>query len=240
MSKIVFPALGLRSFSCPRCGVYCPQKLYIINYAQNGISKTLIAFEEDAKNYRSIRFREEPGKPRKENIRDWDFYVTICSECEKYAIWENQKMLFPVKTDLPDPADDMPENIKKIYIEAAQVFKHSPRSSSALLRLAIETLIPQLPDYQITKKRLVDMIGELVAQGIPAHIQKALDSIRLYGNQGIHTAEIVEEDNGEIGTFLFALINRIVKELISDKKAIDEFYNSFPESKLAAIEQRDR
>lgn len=140
---------------------------------------------------------------------------------------------------LPEPAKDMPENVRKVYEEAAQVFKSSPRSAAALLRLGIETLLPQLPDYTITNKRLVGMIGELVEQGIPKHIQKALDSIRLYGNQGIHTAEIIDEDDAEVGIFLFALVNRIVQDLITDKKQIDDFYSSFPASKLEAIAKRD-
>lgn len=239
----------MNAFTCPRCGVLAPQELYQLNY---GIflhsDKTLIANKLDIELFRlSLKKEHEQnrlserksGNSFRNSIKDWELHLTICTHCEKYTVWENQNIIFPLHTSLPDPEKDMPENVKAVYNEAALVFKHSPRSAAALIRLAIETLIPQLPDFKITKRNLVDMIGELVKQGIPYHIQQALDGIRLYGNKGIHTAEIISEDDSEVSFFLFSLINRIVRELISDKKAIDEFYHSFPVSKLEAIKQRD-
>ena len=241
MSKYVQPSLERRSFTCPRCGVVCPQDLNKIKLSnQTGYLSAVKTPNEiyvDEENS-AIAVLQEENIPIDEKW-GWHLFITVCSECKKYAIWENKKMIFPIITDMPELAADMPEDVKRIYNEAALVFKHSPRSAAALVRLAIETLIPQLPDYQITKKQLVGMIGELVAQGIPKHIQQALDGIRLYGNQGIHTAEIISEDDGEVSVFLFALINRIVRELITDKKEIDAFYNSFPASKLEVITQRD-
>jgi hypothetical protein len=254
MSKTIQPTLEKRSFTCPRCGIVCPQELFRLEYSEAYRSpKTLHNIEDTNELYvnskkqaidqyilklkRDGKFQE--GLTYQLPDKAWDLYITVCTECERYAVWENGRMIFPFTSTLPEPAEDIPENVRMVYVEAAQVFKYSPRSSAALLRLAIEALLPQLPNYTINNKKLVGMIGELVAQGIPAHLQKALDSIRLYGNQGIHTAEIIDEDDTEIGIFLFELINVIVKELITDKKKIDAFYSSFPASKLAAIAQRD-
>jgi hypothetical protein len=245
MSNKVYPSVHRRSFNCPRCGVYCPQELYSLTYYSRYSGADPFLHSDHAENDQVssqylLEIKKHKQQTGKHLLKNWDLYVTVCTECKKYAIFENRIMIFPLTSELPDPAHDMPEDVKSIYTEAASIYHLSPRSASALLRLAIETLIPQLPDFTITKPMLVGMIGELVEQGIPKHIQKALDGIRLYGNHGIHTAEIIVEDDAEMGTFLFTLLNRIVQELITDKKEIDEFYNSFPESKLAAIAQRDK
>jgi hypothetical protein len=254
MSNKIQPTLEKRSFTCPRCGVVCPQELFRLEYSEafrgpktlHSILEENTKYVQTLKQYRDqyILSLKKVGKTEDDKHmvlpnKRWDLYVTVCLECERYSVWENGRMIFPFTSTLPEPSEDMPENVRMVYVEATQVFKYSPRSSAALLRLAIEALLPQLPNYTINNKKLIGMIGELVAQGIPAHIQKALDSIRLYGNHGIHTAEIVDEDDAEIGIFLFELINVIVKELITDKKKIEAFYSSFPASKLAAIAQRD-
>lgn len=134
----------------------------------------------------------------------------------------------------------MPKDVKKIYEEAQSVYEHSPRASSALLRLAIETLIPQL-EFGVNKTQsLFKMIGELVDKEIPTHIQEGLDAIRYYGNNGIHTAEIDMKDDRNSVIFLFNLCNLIVKELITEKKEIKEFYNLIPEKLRSSIDKRDK
>lgn len=246
MSKRVIPVLGRRSFNCPRCDVYCPQKLYKMIYekSQGSLNKALRALFEgtsgiDVQNAVEIKtFQQEISA--NERIREWDFYVTICSECEKYAIWENKKMIFPLKYEVQKPSEDMPDKVKEIYDEAANVYKHSPRAAAALLRLSIETLIPLLDGYTIKAKKLNNMIGELVAQKIPDHLQEALDIVRLWGNDGIHSAaEIDVNENSETVLFLFELVNVLVDELITRKKKIKSLFRTLPELKRNGIANRD-
>src|SRR5690625_6967486 len=107
-------------------------------------------------------------------------------------------MIFPVESSIAEPSPDMPKEMKDIYEEARQVYKFSLRASAALLRLAIEALIPLL-DYGIKKENnnLNKMISELVNKGIPDHIQQGLDKIRYYGKDSIHTDKINLEEKKE-------------------------------------------
>lgn len=83
------------------------------------------------------------------------------------------------------------------------------------------------------------MIGKLVGQDIPTHFQRGLDSLRYYGNNGIHTAEIDMQDDRETVVFLFKLCNMIVDELISKKKEVEDFYEILPERYRSSVEKRD-
>ncbi|MGP4060369.1 DUF4145 domain-containing protein [Halobacillus sp. H74] len=100
-------------------------------------------------------------------------------------------------------------------------------------------MIPQL-EYDIKKGILNEMIGELVKKEIPEHVQQGLDSIRVYGNEGIHPGEIDLNDDQDTVIFLFELINIMVEELIARKKKIKSFYSKLPPGKLKGINKRDR
>ena len=60
-----------------------------------------------------------------------------CLRCRQYFFWQEQRLVWPLKSGIPDPIDGCPEQIKQVYNEARAIFTHSPRASSALLRLAI-------------------------------------------------------------------------------------------------------
>ena len=49
-------------------------------------------------------------------------------------------MLFPWMTNLPEPNEDLSDDIKEIYNEARNIYRESPRASCALLRLAVQNL----------------------------------------------------------------------------------------------------
>lgn len=187
-----------------------------------------------------MRFASAGVPQQQEFIRDWHLDISVCGHCYKYTVWENTKIIFPYTTELPQPHEDMPEEVRGIYSESMGVFKHSPRASAALLRLAIETMIPQLEDYQIKKAKINTMIGDLVTKDIPQHVQQGLDAIRIYGNEGIHPGEIDLTEDEDTVLFLFDLINIMVEELITKKKKIQSFYEKLPVGKLKGILNRDK
>lgn len=84
------------------------------------------------------------------------------------------------------------------------------------------------------------MIHQLVQKDIPDHIQQGLDAIRIYGNDGIHSGEIVMGDNQETVEYLFELVNYMTEELITKKKKIKSFYEKLPLSKIESILKRDK
>jgi hypothetical protein len=140
---------------------------------------------------------------------------------------------------LPVPHEDMPENVKIDYEEARDVFPYSSRSAAALLRLAVQRLCKELGEKG---KNLDTDIGNLVAKGLPPHIQQALDIVRVIGNEAVHPGVINVRDNPEIAMGLFGLVNEIVENQLgssSKKKRIQEIYEKLPESQRNHIKNRD-
>jgi hypothetical protein len=84
-----------------------------------------------------------------------------------------------------------------------------------------------------------DDIKSLVAKGLEPEIQKALDVVRVIGNNAVHPGELDLTDDKAIATTLLTLINIIVDRRIAAKKHIDEMFQSLPERAREAIEKRD-
>ncbi|WP_461672468.1 DUF4145 domain-containing protein [Priestia megaterium] len=235
MDKYIDPSYRKIKFNCPRCKTLASHRWYKIEKSKPD-PRDLEIEEIDVSLYRP----RATGIIRTQKISfRWRLDVSVCQYCEEYIVWHNEDMVYPFKTDLPDSHEDMPPEVKIIYDEAVLVFKHSPRASAALLRLAIETMIPLLDYYEVEKGNLNTMISKLVARGIPEYIQQSLDTIRIYGNEGIHPGEIVLMDNQDTVSFMFELTNDMVEELITKTKKIKETYSKLPLSKIQAIFKRD-
>ena len=141
---------------------------------------------------------------------------------------------------IPKPHLDMPNAIVKDYEEARQVFSSSPRSSAALLRLAVQKLCKELGG---SGKNINDDIQFLVKEGLPSYIQQALDIVRIIGNEAVHPGEIDIDDTPEIARELFDILNEIIEEQISKPKKqaeIDKIYQNLPKNKLEGIKNRDK
>ncbi len=163
-----------------------------------------------------------------------------CDACSERTIFlisgQDEFQLFPDSlSDIPQPNEDMPEETKKIYLEAAKVFKDSPRASAALSRLAIDQLTLQFSD----KPNLNSRISDMVSNGLSPIIQKALDTVRVIGNNAVHPGTIDLNDNPELSLSLLELVNLIVDKQISEPKKIQEMYNRLPDKNLEAIKKRD-
>ena len=83
------------------------------------------------------------------------------------------------------------------------------------------------------------ILPNLVQKGLAASIQKALDSVRVIGNEAVHPGRIDLKDDSTTAAGLFRLVNIIVEQTISNQKHIDEFFEKLPEAKRKAIEKRD-
>ena len=148
----------------------------------------------------------------------------------------NGTLIFPESTTAPLPNPDMPEDVKEAYLEASLISTKSPRGAAALLRLAIQTLCVHLGQ---SGKHINSDIANLVKAGLPVQIQKALDIVRVVGNNAVHPGVIDLDDNPNTVQALFKLINQIVQDRITQPKEIDTLYSSLPEDTREAIEKRD-
>ncbi len=162
--------------------------------------------------------------------------VSECTHCGKWAFWFEERMVVPADVPVEPPHNDLPDDCKKYYTEAMNVFGQSPRSAAALLRLCIQNLMPHLGQ---SGKNVNDDIGSLVTAGLPVLVQKGLDFCRVVGNHAVHPGEIELEDTPEVALSLFNMINFIVEDRITRPREIETLYNQLPESNRKAIEERD-
>lgn len=146
-------------------------------------------------------------------------------------------MLYPLVSTAPSPNPDLPELIQVDFQEARQIVIHSPRGAAALLRLSIQKLSKHLGEKG---KNINNDIASLVKKGLPVKVQKALDTVRVVGNNAVHPGQLDLKDDTETASSLFSLVNIICDVMITQPKEVDKLYDELvpPEQKVA-IEERD-
>jgi hypothetical protein len=112
----------------------------------------------------------------------------------------------------------------------------SPRGAAALLRLGIQKLCKHLGE---TGENLNADIAALVKKGLDVRVQRALDVVRVIGNNAVHPGHIDLRDDRATAEKLFGLVNLIAELMISQPKHVQELYESLPEDARKAIERRD-
>ena len=173
---------------------------------------------------------------------DNGLHIGSCTHCQGRVVWfvdnTNRYMLWPIgMANAPLPHEDMPEDVKADYIESRNICTLSSRGAAALLRLAIQKLCKHLGE---SGENINADIGSMVKKGLPVQIQQALDVVRVTGNNAVHPGELRVEDNPEIATALFGLINLIVDNRIAEPKRIEALYTALPEGARRGIDKRDR
>jgi hypothetical protein len=146
-------------------------------------------------------------------------------------------MVYPGQIEVESPNNDLPDDIKVDYLEAANIMNQSSRGAAALLRLAVEKLVNGL---DAKGKDLNTKIGDLVSKGLSPKIQKSLDVVRFIGNEAVHPGQIDLNDSPEIAQTLFRLVNVIADDMITKPKEIDLIYDELvPENHKNGINKRD-
>jgi hypothetical protein len=209
------PSYGTSAFHCPNCGVYAHQRWSaVMDSVQHNVPEMQIARCEHC------------------TLKRGD------SAIHTFSVWYMQKMILPDTTTVAPPNPDLNADIIDIYNEARSIVNKSPRGAAALLRICLELLRKQLGQNE---RDLNKSIANLVADGMPAEIQQALDIVRVIGNKMLHPpGQIVLQDSAEIATFLFQAVNRIADVMITQRKLTQQFFDSLPQDSLDQIEKRDR
>jgi hypothetical protein len=168
-----------------------------------------------------------------------DKYRTCrCSRCGQFSFWVDGTLVFPTVKTAAAPNRDLPADIAADYEEARSVLTQSPRGAAALLRLCIQKLCKHLgePGDNINAD-----IGALVKKGLPPKVQKALDIVRVVGNNAVHPGQIDLKDDQATAQKLFGLVNLIADAMISQPKHVDELFDAvIPDAQRDAIAKRDR
>ena len=214
------PAYRLDGFHCAhaRCGVYSKQSWYF---------STVLFSSSD---FQGAHFRDDR------------YHFARCERCGDFTVWKDNQIIYPLISLAPRPHKQMPKEIAPDYEEASKILPNSPRGSAALLRLATEKLALLLVKKAglTIGKDLNENIGILVSAGLPGTIQKALDTLRVIGNDAVHPGMLDLKDDQDTATKLFRLLNVIVDNRIAQVVEIESLYaDKVPESKKQGIEQRD-
>jgi len=176
-------------------------------------------------------------------LSDPGLSIAKCSSCEEISCWYQfyvqtmPKMVVPKPSNAPLPHADMPPEVKADYDEARAILNESPRAAAALLRLSMQRLCIVLGE---PGKNINDDIGSLVKKGLPAGIQKALDVVRVVGNNAVHPGKLSDDDLAEVAIPLFKLINVIVEDRICRPKELEDLYQGLPQGARDAVDKRDK
>jgi len=160
-----------------------------------------------------------------------------CENCRDVSIWADQLMVYPMISSAPPPNPDMPDGVKKIFEEARGIFGTSPRASAGLLRICVEKITEELGEKD---GDLNARIARLIERGLDRDIAKALDIVRVTGNDQLHAGQIDLSDAPEEAQSLFDIVNIIVQRMVSDKKQIEDMYGRLPQEKRDGITNRDK
>ncbi len=243
----MLPKHGNKKFQCPHCNTVASQEWFTAN---NAGSTVLTIVQHLYLNYRPsitdyvqeniANFLEKINGEFQKNFYDLvpkGFSVATCSSCGDFTLWVNKEIVYPKRTSLPPPNNDLNEDIKDLYLEASSILNDSPKGATALLRLALQKLLDQVGK---NGKNINNDIKELVAEGMSPKIQQALDLLRVIGNNAVHPGQINLDDNTEIAQKLFGILNFIAEELITKPRELEELYaDLIPPDTQVHIKQRD-
>lgn len=163
-------------------------------------------------------------------------FASSCFRCGRVAIWINDRLTYPQSLTAPPANPDLTDEIREDYDEASSILDLSPRGAAALLRLCIQKICKHLGQEG---ENVNDDIAALVSEGLGQHIQQALDTVRVIGNNAVHPGQIDLRDDRATALSLFTFVNLIADRMISEPKRIEEAYNSLPQGALDAIRKRD-
>ena len=260
MPKSVPPSITEVAFDCPHCGAYTTQTWFDLHITSRPEeSRTPLTISRELLEEFRLRAMPEQLKAdmlefyeklltgliffeKSENAKyiNWgvrNLYLSKCYSCKEIAVWVHDRLLFPPAAEGPPPNPDLPTTVRLDYEEASRILDLSPRGSAALLRLAIQKLCAELGE---TGENINEDIASLVKKGLAPLVQRALDSVRVIGNEAVHPGQLDLKDDRDTANQLFKLVNIIAEQMISNPKHVDELYAKLPEGKRQAIEKRDK
>lgn len=165
-----------------------------------------------------------------------DYVSSQCEHCEDFTLWYNKKIIYPHKTLIESVNTDAPDAVKELYDEAALILSYSPRAAAALLRLALQILLGHIGGRG---QNINADIAAIAQAGADEQVKKALDVLRVFGNNGAHPGEIQLKENTELVKKMFGLLNFIITKMISQRKEIDSLFDGLPKDVKQQIERRD-
>lgn len=257
MAKIVAPSLESRAFNCPHCDVFTSHDWYDVQVSKKDAEHLPFRISGELEDHKYLWQDLEDKEAEKQIIKkflkkvpfthDQDIVVyskplhnvsaSKCYNCSQFTVWGYESIIWPVTSASIQINSDIPSEIALDMLEAASIVNISPRGAAAILRLCLQRLCHHLGGQG---KNINDDVGHLVEKGLDARIQRALDIVRVVGNNAVHPGQIDIKDDRETAYQLFTLMNLVADKMITEPKQINEMYENLPEGARRAIEARDR
>ena len=254
------PSLSETAFDCPHCGAFTTQHWYKLHANRIGEKERTPSIPDVGARERIASAKElEPD--HKQRLLDWvdkvllglvlldrnqngayvnndvgNLHLSECFNCRKVAVWVHRSLVFPAQKAGFLPNADLPPDLIADFDEARSIVGSSPRGAAALMRLVVQKLCAHLGEKG---KNIDEDIASLVAKGLNPLVQKALDVVRVIGNEAVHPGTLDFRDDQDTAQRLFALVNSITDQMITHPKSVQQLYSRLPPAKLAAIEARN-
>lgn len=261
MSKFVDPSIKESAFNCPHCGALAAQRWFKA-YADPISAEAKIPQIPTPDIFDRIAASKELEAPVKEKLQRHfkralngevffdrneegsylrnqivNVHIAECFNCHGFSIWVHDRLIHPaIAHSGVEPNEDLDADITRDFVEARSIIDQSPRGAAALLRLALQKLCKQLGELG---KNIDDDIASLVGKGLNPLIQKALDVVRVVGNEAVHPGSLDLRDDRDTALRLFSLLNSIAQQMITHPKEVEALYKKLPESKRTGIEVRN-
>jgi hypothetical protein len=253
------PSIASVAFSCPHCGAFADQfwhAVYAAAIRDHGLpfmvdAAMAKALASDQNIPADARWRLQQSNTRAmagevffdgKNESHYSVPVTNlalseCYSCRKLSVWVYDGVAHPPTRAGVEPNEDLSPDILRDFSEARSIMDASPRGAAALLRLCIQKLCIEFGE---PGKDLNTDIGALVKKGLDIRVQKALDVVRVVGNEAVHPGTIDLRDDRDTATKLFGLVNMIADRMITQEKHVSSMYDALPQSKRKGIDDRDK
>ena len=145
-------------------------------------------------------------EPHKEGVySQWQLdnvWASECFSCKAWSVWVADELVYPHQKYLIEPNVDMPDDIKPDFLEAAAVVDIQQEGPPPIA-IVVQKLVVKLGENGDNLNR---DIGSLVEKEIITKgIQKALDVVRVVGNNAVHPGVIDFNDNKSIAVNFFGL-----------------------------------
>ena len=241
------PESGKPQFRCPHCNIVAKQSWADCNSLSDHLAdirqQFFLSYRERIQDYDQKRISEflqtlEHTFPHVlDRFMPRELSLSTGHNCEATSVWMNDQLIFPRATLVDPPNADLEPDIIIIYNEAASIVADSPKGAAALLRLALQKVLVQIGE---PGKNINDDIKSLVTKGLSPKIQKALDFVRVVGNNAVHPGQISFDDDRNVALTMFRLMNLIAEEMITRPKEIDSLYDDVvPDATKEHIKKRD-
>jgi hypothetical protein len=248
------------TFSCPYCGAFTSQTWSRLFAQRMSEAERTPAFPSD--DFRSSILSDSKLAPSvRDSLIDWcdrvskgainlhrheqseylsveveNLHISSCYNCKSIAVWVHKSLCHPPLRVGPLPSQDLPDAIRVDFEEARSIIHLSPRGAAALLRLSVQKLCAHLGEKG---KRIDDDIASLVKKGLNPMVQRALDAVRVVGNESVHPGEMDIRDDPATALQLLNLVNLITEQMISHPRAVNQLYGQLPAEKRKQIARRD-